>query len=277
MTEREGPVQFVQELQVPPPGGAICKEDRILKRLLFVSVPLWAGLLVLATVGCVSPAKSMDDMMDDEMMKPKMARVTLANISGAESMATPLAPGVWALVAADAANPLFTADAADAGHGLEALAEDGDPSALAAHVASLEGVIASGVFNTPDGADGPGPALPGASYSFTVTPEAGAKLYFATMFVQSNDLFFGPGEGIELLAADGMLVMDDASSQVQLWDAGTEQNEEPGVGPNQAPRQAGPNTGPDENGMVRVVGTMYPGASRVVRVSIAEEMMKDEM
>ena len=30
---------------------------------------------------------------------------------------------------------------------------------------------------------------------------------------------------------------------VALWDAGTEKNEVPGVGPNQAPRQAAPNTG----------------------------------
>ena len=74
--------------------------------------------------------------------------------------------------------------------------------------------MASGVFNTPDGADSPGVIVPGASYSFAVHAEAGTTLYFATMFVQSNDLFFAPGEGIELLAADGMPVMGDPSALV---------------------------------------------------------------
>ena len=235
---------------------------------------LLSAALALAVIGCVSPSKSMGDMME---MKGKALRVTIENISGDGSMATPLAPGVWAVVASGAANPLFTDGAADAGLGLEALAEDGDPSALAAALAGMDGVMASGVFNTPDGADSPGVIVPGASYSFAVHAEAGTTLYFATMFVQSNDLFFAPGEGIELLAADGMAVMGDPSALVGLWDAGTEQNEEPGVGPNQAPRQAGPNTGPAENGVVHKVGSLYAGVTRTVRVQVGEEMMKDSM
>jgi hypothetical protein len=45
-----------------------------------------------------------------------------------------------------------------------------------------------------------------------------------------------------------------------LWDAGTEVNELPGVGLSEAPRQSGPDTGPDENGNVRIVsdGFTYP-------------------
>ena len=235
---------------------------------------LLSAALALAVIGCVSPSKSMGDMME---MKGKALRVTIENISGDGSMATPLAPGVWAVVASGAANPLFTDGAADAGLGLEALAEDGDPSTLAAALAGMDGVMASGVFNTPDGADSPGVIVPGASYSFAVHAEAGTTLYFATMFVQSNDLFFAPGGGIELLAADGMPVMGDPSALVGLWDAGTEQNEEPGVGPNQAPRQAGPNTGPAENGVVHKVGSLYAGVTRTVRVQVGEEMMKDSM
>ena len=55
-----------------------------------------------------------------------------------------------------------------------------------------------------------------------------------------------------------------------LWDAGTEVNEEPGVGLNQAPRQAGPNTGMTENGIVKMVndGYTYPAVSEVIRVTI---------
>lgn len=55
-----------------------------------------------------------------------------------------------------------------------------------------------------------------------------------------------------------------------LWDAGTEVNEEPGVGPNQAPRQPAPNTGPSEHGVVRPVrdGYTYPATAEVIRVTI---------
>jgi len=41
----------------------------------------------------------------------------------------------------------------DRGHGLEAQAEDGNPSPLAASVKKMKGVVASGVFNTPVGDD----------------------------------------------------------------------------------------------------------------------------
>ncbi|MCP3854154.1 MAG: hypothetical protein GY698_05380, partial [Actinomycetia bacterium] len=44
---------------------------------------------------------------------------------------------------------------------LEALAEDGDPSGFA----DIDGAV---VFNTPDGASEPGPAVPGGASSFTV-------------------------------------------------------------------------------------------------------------
>ena len=72
------------------------------------------------------------------------------------------------------------------------------------------------------------------------------------MFVQSNDWFFAPGpDGIALFDADGNPISGDITSQVFLWNAGTEVDEEPGIGPNQGPRQKGPNTGKTENGVVR--------------------------
>jgi hypothetical protein len=44
-------------------------------------------------------------------------------------------------------------------------------------------------------------------------------------------------------------IAGDITSQILLWDAGTEVNEEPGLGPNQAPLQPAPNTGPVEHGV----------------------------
>ncbi len=203
---------------------------------------------------------------------PGEVLVTIQNVSAGSSLPTPLAPGVWAVVAPGTPNPLFVADEQDTGVGLEALAEDGNPGPLAAALAGNADVTASGVFNTPDGADGPGPLLPGGTYSFTVEVGMAMRLYFATMFVQSNDLFYAPGDGLELMGKDGMPMTGDMTAMVQLWDAGTEQNEPPGTGPNQAPRQSDPNTGPAENGTVQEVetGDEYPDTAAVIKVSITE-------
>jgi hypothetical protein len=184
-------------------------------------------------------------------------------------LTTPLSPGVWAVHTSDA--PLFTPGAADRGEGLEALAEDGDPAALATALANREGVVSVGTFTTPDGAMAAGVILPDESYAFTVTAAPGDRLSLATMFVQSNDLFYAPSEaGISLFDAMGMSASGDVTSQLMLWDAGTETNEAPGAGANQAPRQSGPDTGANENGTVRLVsdGYTYPDVADIMRVTV---------
>ncbi len=218
-----------------------------------------------------------EEMTDEEMMSEEMMgestsfTVRIENVGNAaqSALTTPFAPGVW--VVHTAADPLFSAGQADRDQGLEALAEDGDPSGLAAAVAGQSGVSASGAFNTPVGATEPGPLLPGEAYEFTFEALAGDNLSFATMFVQSNDLFFAPdGAGIALFEDDGTPITGDVTGLVALWDAGTEVNQEPGVGADQAPRQAGPDTGEDENGVVQIVSDefTYPGTSETIQVSI---------
>jgi len=73
------------------------------------------------------------------------------------------------------------------------------------------------------------------------------------MFGASNDWFFGAGEqGIPLFDARGAPIDGDVSSQVVLWDAGSEENEEPAVGPHTGPQQSSPDDGPaDANPNVR--------------------------
>src|SRR3546814_5273100 len=96
------------------------------------------------------------------------------------------------------------------------------------------------------------------------------------MFVESNDLFYSPGsEGIALFDTSGKPVGSDPTDQVKLWDAGTEVNEAPGAGPNQAPRQAAPGTGPAENGVVHVVndGLAYPAVAEVLHVTVSGESL----
>ena len=180
-----------------------------------------------------------------------------------------LAPGVWAVHGSG--EPIFTDGQMDRGEGLEALAEDGDPSSLDASLAGITSVSSHGIFNTPVGAIQAGPLVPGNSYSFSFTASPGDRLSFASMFVQSNDLFYAPADdGFALFEVDGQPVAGTVTGRVMLWDAGTEVNEEPGIGLNQAPRQSGPDTGADENGTVRPVndGFSYPPTSDVVEVTI---------
>ena len=174
--------------------------------------------------------------------------MTLTTADG--SAAVPLSPGVWTLHTEDA--PLFTTGEASS-PGLEDIAEDGDPTVSAEELSDAATEGRAGVFNTPDGADMPGPIGPGGVYSFTFDAQLGDKLSFATMFIQSNDAFYAPDEEGIALFADDRPVSGDVSDQVALWDSGTEVNEPYGTGPNQAPRQSGPNVGETENGVVTLL------------------------
>jgi hypothetical protein len=93
------------------------------------------------------------------------------------------------------------------------------------------------------------------------------------MFIQSNDLFYAPADpaGIPLFEG-GAPVEGDMTSMLALWDAGTEVNEQPGVGPNQAPRQDGADTGTPE-GVVRPVddGYDYPATGEVIEVTVSPQ------
>jgi hypothetical protein len=158
----------------------------------------------------------------------------------------------------DAAGGNLTVSGARAGGGNElGSVIAAPPVASTLFIVTIENIspafdfASSGAFNTPVGADGPGPLLPGSSYAFTFDAPPGSRLSFATMYVQSNDLFYAPDEaGIALWDASGTQISGDITAQIDLWDAGTEVNQEPGVGADQAPRQAGPDTGTNEDGVV---------------------------
>jgi hypothetical protein len=221
----------------------------------------------LFTAGAPDFGQGLEALAEDG--DPAALATALASETG---LITPFAPGVW--VIQTAVDPLFTVGQIDRGQGLEALAEDGDPAGLAEALANQSGVSQVGVFNTPAGADGAGPLLPGNAYEFTVEAVPGDNLSFATMFVQSNDLFYGPdGNGIALFEANGTPVTGDVTDQVALWDAGTEVNQIPGFGLDQAPRQSGPDTGADENGPAQIVsdGYTYPNTANTIRVTISPQ------
>ena len=89
----------------------------------------------------------------------------------------------------------------------------------------------------------------------------------------AGSLFFSPDAmGIGLFDANGDPVTGDISSSIGLWDAGTERNEAPEMGPNQAPRQSAADTGSAESVVsMRTDGTRaIPAAGALVAVSVSE-------
>lgn len=217
-------------------------------------------------------------------------------VAARTGLTTPLAPGVF--VAHPEPGGLFVAGE-HASPGMEALAEDGNPEMLSAEVparfhdggmganggSASNGSSASGgnlaggrhdeghpggVFAVPVGEENAGPLFPGQAYEFMVTAEAGDYLSFATMFVQSNDLFYAPSDRGIALFPNGLALEGDITDLVELWDAGTEFNERPGVGLGQAPRQAAANTGPEEARTVELLDPYfrYPAVSDVIKVTI---------
>lgn len=192
----------------------------------------------------------------------------ISDLSTGTAYTSPYAPGVWAVHEAGV-TPIFTEGLADTGAGLEALAEDGDPGALGTSLSTASKVSQYGVFNTPDGASGPGPILPGGSYSFTFKASEGDYFNLATMLVETNDLFLAFEEGGIALFNNGLALTGDITNLIELWDAGTEINEYPGAGKYQ-PIRGGGNSGPAENGTVVEVNDAftYPAINELIKITI---------
>ena len=228
-----------------------------IENLVASTTPIAPGLWVIHNSGTPLFKAGMADFGNGlEALAEDGAPVGLRDNSAPKSgVNTPFAPGVWAVHSADS-KPLFENGAAGSA-GLEALAEDGNPAKMGGSLPTKTGVKSSGVFNTPKGASASGPLFPGNAYSFEITATKGERLSLALMYVQSNDLYYSFGQsGLELW--DGSNVKSgDVTADINLWDAGTEVNEYPGLGMNQPVRQSGANTGADENGTVMVVNDSY--------------------
>lgn len=173
---------------------------------------------------------------------------------------TPLSPPIALTFSGN--TPLFDQGTSTIAAGLEALAEDGGTDELYETL--------TGLSNVTEIKRSDAPLFPGEYYEFYIYAKPGDSFSFATMFVQSNDWFFSFGENGERLWDNngnrrtlGIIPADDATLQldpngqfnVWLFDAGTEEDEVVGFGPNQTPRAQ--NVGPaDPNTEVRRV-TMF--------------------
>ncbi|HEX6126189.1 MAG TPA: spondin domain-containing protein [Pyrinomonadaceae bacterium] len=208
----------------------------------------------------------------------KTFKVRIENISAADGLATEggakypfaLSPGLF--VVNHRKHYFFNeGDRADAA--LEAQAEDGNPEPLSKAYLTKVGGVFMGVFNKPVGSSVPAPILPGGAYEFSFTASEGMRFSLIAMYGQSNDLFYAPQRALDLFDANGNPLTGDITGSLVLWDAGTELNQAPGVGDEQAPRQKMANTGKAENGKVGMVKDMftYPKTTEVLRVTITAE------
>jgi hypothetical protein len=132
--------------------------------------------------------------------------------------------------------PLFTSGEPDRGKGLEALAEDGPTGPLEKSLRGQPGIVHVGSTDTPVGARSPGDIWPGDAFEFKVTAKPGERLTIATMFAQSNDLFYAPKEeGIALFDASGKPVAGDLANSAlgcgHRGKRGTGSGPEPGAAP----------------------------------------------
>jgi len=190
-------------------------------------------------------------------------------LSNGTTAPAPTAPVLWLLHTK--ADPIFTPGDNDRGIGLEQLAETGNPAILAGALEGGDGVVEVGAVDTPLGDADPGPITPGKAFEVRFRARADERLTLAMMFGQSNDLFYAPtGDGIRLFDEAGRPSQGDITAQFVLWDAGTEVNEEPGAGADQAPRQTSPDAGTPERKPVATVHDQYtyPRTAQVIRVTL---------
>lgn len=237
----------------------------MLKQKLIVTVAVFAATIIGIQTSFA---------LDHDGKKGATFKVRIENISDKDGLTAQdgskypfaLSPGLYTVAKEEV--ELFKVGKA-ASKGIEAQAEDGNPEVLSADVLAMPKAGSFGIFNKPVGSDMASPILPGGVFEFTFMATKGMKLNLIMMYGQSNDLFYAPDASLDLFV-NGRPLSGDVTDKFLLWDAGTEVNQPPGLGADQGPRQKGPNTGKDENGVVRLVndGFTYPVTKDVLRITI---------
>ena len=227
------------------PGNHLCFHIASMQRLFTISISL-----IILGLGCEDPTP---DVTAD-------FSITIENLSSGES-AVDLSPGVY--FTQEDGFPLFFPNSQDFGDGLEELAEDGLIDRLQSNLNENQYILDVNGFSD---------ILPGQSLAIELRASYGTFFNFATMFTESNDLFYSFNEdGIPLFKPNGDPVSGDVTHLVWLWDAGTEINQEPYIGSFQATRQSFNGEGdPEENGRVELIndGFEYPDKISIIRVTI---------
>ena len=231
---------------------------------LFRTVSVAAGLAGVAVTTAAAQAPQTEFTIRVE----NITRGETLKLSTGGKAPFVLAPVIWAIHTGNG-NPLFAGGQPEMMKGLEQLAEEGNTEPLVKSLSDTPGIIAAGAHARPEGDLLGGPLTPGKSYEFSVKAAPGQYLSLAAMFGQSNDWFYSNDRPIALFNG-GKPVSGDMTPQLSLWDAGTEVDEEPGLGPNQAPRQPTANSGtPERQSVTHVAGKWTPpAAGSLIRITV---------
>lgn len=211
-----------------------------------------------------APAESSSSEDSGPPPVPAQFEVVIENISGTSVLPSEISAGLW-LEQALATAPVFDANVVDRGEGLVALAEDGDPAALATAMMANADVLQSGTWDTP--------LLPGESTSFTFTATPADRLSLLAGLGTGNDAFIGTGPlGVGLFANNGSPLDErDVSDVLVVWEVGSEYTQAPGQGADQQSTQPALDTGMDEAGTVVAFNSStraLPQAAAVVSVDV---------
>lgn len=215
---------------------------------------IFAGLIQAGAALSPAMAATVNDEITFKVKIVNVSKDDTLKVPGASAVKAPIAPGVF--VVSESKSPIFKIGKAAGTDGLEALAEDGNFEPLQKALQA----------KFPDHA---GMFVPGLEFTFTAKP--GERLSFATMFVQSNDKFYAPkGGSLALFDKDGKPISGDLTAAIRLFDAGTEIDQQPGSGINQAPRQKGANQGSDQHGVVTEAkdGFVYPAIAEAIQITV---------
>lgn len=281
------------------PGAWAVYEDALPFRLYQVGEPASQGIEFIAEDGFPADVLTGNNDDDSDDIDTPIDRGLADAVAEVTGITTPLSPPVLAVH--EQGFQVFTVGQ-PAGEGIETVAEDGFPASMLGGnplppaperdlvdiLQGEDGVRSVSAMANPGGnvpALEPAPNGDGESVTFTIEALPGDMLSLAAMYVQSNDYFFGFDQaGIPLFDSNSNPVSGDISGQIILYDAGTEVDEEPGVGPTQKPRQApdAEDVGEDEGGVVQIIvgpgedggtdeGNTYPGAAQIIRVTITPQ------
>ena len=223
-------------------------------------------VLLFALIGCSGEPESYSFLLTLENIS-----VPGAIVASDDSVHdVKLAPGL--AIAHDASFSLFEAGEAPKYPEQESLAEDGDPVPLGGALRDVEGVYETSFIAQVAQADYGSPLVPGDQGVGNLLVPNDAFVTVLFMYGESNDIFVA---ATAIPAEDG----GEATSLLEftdfvMYDLGTEVNEEPGIGANQAGRQAQAGAGEAENGVITVVsgedvaGYTYPAASAIASLSM---------
>lgn len=242
---------------------------------------LWLALLLTACSGTDDSDDNTDQTAGDDI--PASWQVTMKNIAEPDLIETEagekfdvMLPPALLIWHTEEFQLISAGDVASTQ--LEALAEDGNPRPLLQYLAvdvpgvEVIDVLAAGGVS-PDGNYDESAMLPGQQASVTRTPLTATHMTLIFMFAWSNDVVVS---GVFPIDATSAPADAGPTTALAMYDAGTEVNQEPGAGADQAPLQTAPNTGADEGGVITEFagddgfGHVYPLVQDFARVEITE-------